>query len=176
MRAFIEAVPWFLPGVAFVAVLGILVAPALGRFLQTRSIVAFLLVLSVGAILFATLSPTAVVLAVGSSSHQACDLSRLGLASIAELTSINDTSRNVVLFIPLGLTLALLPPTRRTLAVVLSAILLTVLIEMTQLLLPALGRGCESADIIDNTMGLMIGLGVGLAARSVVAVVQRADT
>ena len=31
-----------------------------------------------------------------------------------------------------------------------------------QRLLPAIGRGCESADMIDNTLGLVVGLGLGV--------------
>ncbi|MFV2063988.1 MAG: VanZ family protein [Chloroflexota bacterium] len=175
MRGFIADVPLFLPGVAFAAVVGIAVAPALARFLYTRAIVAFLLVLGVGAIVSATLTPTTEALSRGIVSYQTCDLSRLGLASLGELTSINTVSQNVVLFIPLGLALGLLPGTRRNITIVLGAFLLTVFVEMAQLLLPVPGRGCESADIVDNTMGLVIGLSIGLLAKSVAGLARATD-
>ncbi len=71
----------------------------------------------------------------------------------------------MLLFVPLGITLGSLPWSRRSLATVAAAFLLSVVIESFQLLVPVLGRGCQSADVIDNTMGLVIGLTVGASAR-----------
>ena len=67
-----------------------------------------------------------------------------------------------MLFMPLGIVLGLLPATPRNLALTVSFFLLTIAIELTQALVPALGRGCESADMVDNTVGLIIGLGFGV--------------
>ena len=38
-------------------------------------------------------------------------------------------------------------------------------IELTQLLLPALNRSCQSVDLTTNLLGLAIGFGLGLAVR-----------
>jgi len=76
---------------------------------------------------------------------------------------------NILLFMPLGFGLALLPRTRRTALIVLAAFSITFLIELTQRLLPQLGRGCESADMVDNTVGLVLGLAVGVLFTMVVA-------
>ena len=42
------------------------------------------------------------------------------------------------------------------------------LIETTQLVLPILGRGCQSADVFDNLTGLLIGAVIGAGARILV--------
>lgn len=154
-----ESLPLFLPGIVVWTVLGLLTAAPLGRFLATSREVAFGLTMSFGLIVFATLSPNA-----PSDTAGICDLSRIGLASLSTLTSDPDALLNVILFVPLGLMLGLLPRTRRNVAIVLAAFSLTFLIEATQLLVTDLGRGCESADMADNTMGLVIGLVAGVVA------------
>ncbi len=45
-----------------------------------------------------------------------------------------------------------------------AAIALPFAIETIQLLLPVLDRACESADVVDNLTGLVIGLGGGVVA------------
>ncbi len=49
------------------------------------------------------------------------------------------------------------------------AIALPVAIETTQLVIPALERGCQSADVFDNLTGLVIGLVLGTLARLLTA-------
>ena len=80
----------------------------------------------------------------------------------AELLAVTDTMRNVLLFMPLGLTLALLSRTRLRTMLIALAYALPFIIEATQLLLSPLGRGCQSADVIDNALGLSVGLAIGL--------------
>ena len=172
MRSLVRTVPGFLPVVVLWTVIAILVSGRLAGFLNTRRIVAFGLVMSVGLILGATLSPTRIALDAGIASNGQCDLSRLGFASLAELKANYDPIINIALFVPLGFALGLLPRTRRNIAIILGAFSFTVLIELTQLLVPDLGRGCESADMIDNTVGLAIGLAAGM----VMAHVQRLTT
>ncbi len=77
---------------------------------------------------------------------------------------MNDTSLNYVLFIQLGVPLGLLPRSRRALGLVIVAFALPWAIEATQLLVPVLGRGCQSADVVDNSLGLLLGLGVTMVA------------
>src|SRR4051794_41824388 len=79
-----------------------------------------------------------------------CVTARWWPASLAELTSVSGASLNVVLFVPLGLALGLLPRSRRKAAVVAGAVLLPVAIETVQYLVPALGRYCDTADGVDN--------------------------
>ena len=166
--------PWFLPGVAISLVLSLAGGGAVGRALGTRRAVASLLIFSLGIIVSATLTPLDGVLVFDTIGRGTCDLSRMGLPALGELRGMNDTSLNVLLFLPLGISIALLPRSRRSLLVVLAAIALPFAVEMTQLLLPALGRGCQSADVIDNLLGLAVGVVVGGAARGLVAVTGRA--
>ena len=44
---------------------------------------------------------------------------------------------------------------------VVGALLLPFAIEITQLLVHVLGRGCQSTDLIDNLTGLVLGLAAG---------------
>jgi hypothetical protein len=158
-----STLPLLVPGIVATIVLAIAVAAPLARFLGTRRLVAILLVLSVGVILAATLSPN--LRGIDPALAGQCDLSRLVPPSLETLRFDADAGRNIVLFVPLGLALGLLPWARRSAAVIGAAFLLTLFVELTQLLVPQLERGCESADVIDNTIGLVLGLAVGTTLR-----------
>jgi glycopeptide antibiotics resistance protein len=75
-----------------------------------------------------------------------------------------DIAFNVLLFIPLGLALGLLPPSKARVPLIVGALLLPAVIEATQLAARALDRACQSGDVVDNLTGLLIGLVVGGAA------------
>jgi hypothetical protein len=165
--------PWFLPGVAVSVVLGLILGGRVGRVLRTNRALGTLLVLSVGVVVSATLTPLGRGFEGGAAAIQGCDLSRTWLPSLAELRGLNDASLNVLLFAPLGFSIALLPPSRRTLAVGVAAVALPFVIETTQMLAPVLHRGCESADVVDNLLGLALGVAAGLVARAAVAIAGR---
>jgi hypothetical protein len=129
--------------------------------LRTKRLVAYLLIVSVGAILAATLPPGMAGFDQVADGVGSCHIHRLGLAAADDYFGVTETSLNVLLFIPLGLALALLPWSRRTVALIGAAFALPIAIEATQLLVPMLGRACESGDVIDNMVGLLIGLVVG---------------
>ena len=156
--------PWFVPGVVLAIVIGVVAARPVARALSTRPAVAWLLVASLGIAVAATLTPTDRALADGAISAGACDLARIGLAPVDELLVISDTSLNVLLFVPLGLAIGLLPPSRRRTILAAAALVLPFVIEATQLLVPALDRICQSADVFDNLTGLAIGLVGGVVA------------
>jgi glycopeptide antibiotics resistance protein len=157
--------PWFLPSAAIALVVSLAVSGAVGRTLRVARPVAWLMVLSLGIILAATLTPQWEALAFGAQGSSTCDLSRLGFAPLRELLRFNDTSLNVLMFIPLGAMIGLVPWSRRKALVVIAAIALPFAIETAQLLLPVLDRACESADVADNLTGLVLGLGGGVVAR-----------
>ena len=165
--------PWFLPGVVISIVVSIAASGALGRALGVRRAVAWVMVLSLGIITAATLTPQWEALAFGAQGSSSCDLSRLGLAPLGELLEPSEASLNVLMFIPLGATIGLLPRSRRKAAIVIAAIALPFAIETTQLLVPALDRACESADVVDNLTGLAIGLAGGVVAWRLVAAMDR---
>jgi glycopeptide antibiotics resistance protein len=156
--------PWFLPSAAIALVVSLAVSGAVGRTLRVARPVAWLMILSLGVILAATMTPQWEALAFGAQGSSSCDFSRIGLAPLRELLRFDDTSLNVLMFVPLGATISLLPRSRRTAAVVIAAIALPFAIETIQLLLPVLDRACESADVVDNLTGLVIGLSGGVVA------------
>jgi VanZ family protein len=161
--------PWFVPGVVLAVVIGAVAARPLARALSTRPAVAWLLVTSFGIVLAATLTPTDTALADGALSGGTCDLARIGLAPLDELLAVSDTSLNVLLFIPLGVAIGLLPSSRRRTIVLAAALVLPFAIEATQLLAPALDRICQGADVVDNLTGLAIGIAGGWSVRRVAA-------
>lgn len=155
--------PWFLPGTALFVGLGLVVARPFSRLLRASPMVAWLLVVSLGIIVSATLTPLRGHFNFGAVGGT-CDFSRIGLAPLEDLGDINDTTLNIVMFVPLGIGLGLLARSRRTAGLIAAAIILPFVIEGTQLLIPALERGCESADVFDNLTGLAIGLALGTMA------------
>ncbi len=154
-------IPWFFPGVAVSLVIGVLGARAAAGFLSAPRPAAGLLLASAGVIVAATLTPFRDAFIPGTPQSMACDFSRIGLAPLAELTFRGDTSLNVLLFIPFGVALGLIPNSPRKLAVAAIAFAMPFAIELTQLLVPILARGCQSADVFDNLTGLVLGLALG---------------
>jgi glycopeptide antibiotics resistance protein len=159
------ALPLVAPGMVLWAAVAIVASPFISRFFAASRLHAALLLMALGLVLMATLPPTGATLAGSGSYEQACDLDRMTLAPFPELSRLNATSLNVLLFVPLGITLGSLPWSRRSLVTVAAAFLLPLAIESFQLLVPDLGRECQSADVIDNTMGLVIGLAFGASGR-----------
>ena len=164
MRGF-GVLPWLLPGLALSAVIGLAVGRRVARAIRSTPLLGWALVVSFGLVVSATLTPLRAGLDLGTTGVGTCDLSRMGLAPIQELFRISDTSLNVLLFIPLGLTLGLVPGSRRRNILAVIAILSPFAIEAGQLVLPVLGRGCQSADVFDNLTGLLIGAVIGAGAR-----------
>lgn len=167
MSYFPITIPLFLPGVALSVLMGFLLASRGSRPLRTHPAVVWLLIVSVGVIVAATLTPQREALATGAHSSGTCDMRRLGLAPLSIYLSVNETSANVVLFAPLGIAVALLPRGRRKYLCLVAALALPFLIETTQLLLPALARGCQVADVVDNLTGLILGLVVGVTCKAI---------
>jgi hypothetical protein len=164
LRTFVGAVPLSVLAITLTLVVSLAASDALARRLHSKRSVAALLLFGFGFVLSATVVPTGAALE-GEMSDGVCDFSRIGLASIDRLTRLNVTTLNVLLFVPLGVAVGLLPRTRQSLVVALAATSLTFVVELIQLLLPALGRGCETADMADNLLGLALGLFVGIVLR-----------
>ena len=162
----ISVLPFVAAALIATVVAAIVLAPRLARRLGTAESVARLLVFGFGFALSWTLLPDAEGLQ-GMGSDGVCNTDRVGLIPWHELTSLNEHSLNVALFVPLGIAVGLLPLTRAAAFVALAAVSLTFIIEAVQLLVRALGRGCETADIFDNLLGLAIGILIGVLLRGV---------
>ena len=164
-----SGLPGFLPGVLFSIAIGLAASGAVGRSIGTGRALAWMLLVAAGIILSATLTP-GLPDAAEDVAHRTCDFSRVGLAPLRLLLSLNDTSGNVLLFVPLGAVIGLLPRSRFKRAIIVAAIGLPVLIEAAQLLVPLLHRACESSDVVNNLAGLVIGFAAGALARLVVGI------
>jgi hypothetical protein len=157
-------VPGFLPGVALSVLIGVAARHRIGHALGVRPAFAVALVVSIGTVLAATLTPLNVA-EVGGGHPSTCDLSRLTFATSEDLRWTIDVGLNILLFVPLGVLLALLPRSPRKATLIVVALVLPVGIELTQLLAAPLDRACQSGDVIDNLTGLAIGLAIGALAK-----------
>jgi hypothetical protein len=167
--------PWLLPGTLLAVLVGAAISGWGARVLRTRPIVAWVLVASLGIILSATLTPLHGHFLPWTIPPLPCDLSRVGIAPMADLLRPGDTSLNVLLFVPFGVSLGLLPGSRSQALLIVGAVALPFAIELTQLLVPPMGRGCQSADVIDNLTGLVIGLAFGWLLAWLVPALRRPE-
>lgn len=152
--------PLFLPVVVVVAagaaVGGVLFARATG---VPKALEVFV-VIALGVVVAATLTPQAPAFD-GVRSSGTCDMTRLGPADLRAYLRAGEAIGNVLLFIPLGIVLGLLPPSRTRTRLLALATSLPFFVEGVQMALPALDRACQGADIVDNLIGLAAGLAVG---------------
>jgi hypothetical protein len=165
--------PWFLPGVAVSVVVSVAASGAAGRALGVRRAVAWAMLFSLGIIMAATLTPQSGALDLGTQGPGYCDFSRIGPAPWEQLLSPTESSGNVLMLIPLGAAIGLVPRSRSKAALVVGALALPFAIEAIQLLAPWLDRACESADVVDNLMGLALGLVAGSIAGRIARGVDR---
>jgi glycopeptide antibiotics resistance protein len=144
--------------IAFVA------SGSLAKVLSVRRPISWAIVVTFGAIVAATLTPLRGVFNVESIATGTCDMSRMGLAPLGELYRLDDTTLNVALFVPLGMAVGFVRAPRPRAALILASVALPFGIEATQFLAPILDRGCQSADVVDNLTGFLLGLGIATAA------------
>ena len=161
LRDFFRAYPGLAPGAAITIIVGFIFSRRVARAMGVPRFVAWLLVLGVGLVIAATLTPGREPSNLGAQGRGACDLGRLTPAPLGEILQFDDASSNIILFIPLGLALGLARRSRRKLLLIAGSCALPFVVEALQLAAPALGRACQSADAIDNLTGLVIGLVCG---------------
>lgn len=164
MRTFVRNVPFSVAVFAIAVVVAIVLSPHVASRLHTRRPVAASLLIGFGLVVAATLTPTAGALD-GVASDGSCNMSRIGFLPLGALLHVNGASLNVLLFVPLGIAVGLLPRARTTALIAIVAVALPFLVEGTQLVVTVLGRECGIADIFDNLLGLGIGVVLGTIAR-----------
>jgi hypothetical protein len=171
------SLPLLVPALAITTLAALVAAPAVSRALAVSRLSAFAIGASVGLVLAATLTPLGSALDGSAVGSGACDLSRTWIATLDELVAVrrNDRLVNILLFVPLGLTVGLARARRNPPALVVAVVALPFALEAIQLALPALARSCESADVVDNLTGLAIGLGCGALLGRLVALVATRD-
>ena len=165
--------PWLLPGTVIAFFVSALASGELGRWLAVRRSIAWLLLMSVGLILSATLSPLDGGALVAPGIASMCDLSRTSLPSLDEVLYGEDIALNILMLVPLGFAIGLAPLSRRKIVVLVAATLLPPTIETVQLFSVGLDRACQGADVIDNLTGLAFGLAVGGVVAWLVPAVRR---
>jgi hypothetical protein len=173
VRWWASPLPLLGPGVVLALVLGTLACGRVARWLGVRRPVAWVLLVSAGVILAATMTPLSAGLGADLAHPGSCDLSRIGLAPIEDLRLHSDVLGNIVMFFPLGFAIALVPRSRRKAALLGAAFAFPFLIEATQLVAVSLNRACESADVVDNLTGLVLGLAAGAVVALLVPALSR---
>jgi glycopeptide antibiotics resistance protein len=171
----ILVIPWLLPGLVVSLVAAFVLDGPIERFYRTGPVLSWALVVSLGIIISATLTPSRDAIDSGAAGLRACDFSRLELAPIREILLFGDTGLNVLLFIPLGATIGLMPQSRHKAMLIAAAVALPFAIEAIQALVRSLDRACQSSDVVDNLTGLAIGLVAGLVVGRVGAAAGRSD-
>ena len=149
--------------VTIVAVFG---AGAIGPMVRAGRFTGAVLILAGGVVLAATLTPQAGAFH-GEVGTGTCDLARFRLADPDVNLQLGEALGNILLFVPLGVALALLPSSSVRGWLLAAAIALPIVIEGVQMLAPVLDRACQAADVADNLIGLAIGLLIGWVARRV---------
>ena len=160
MLGLASTLPWLVPGIVVTHVISLVASRAAGWSLRAHPFAGFLVVFTLGIILAGTLTP----LRNGGDTPGIplpCDFSRLGLATPHDFVMGNDAAINILMFMPFGLAVGVVPLSFRKVAVCLAAVGLPFAVEALQWLVVPLGRGCQSADVIDNLTGLFIGFVAG---------------
>lgn len=152
--------PGFVPGTLLAIAISLAVNGLVSRALFIRRSLALIIIMALGLIFSATLT-VGEGLSNANNDTRHCDFTRLALAPVVELLELNETSLNVLLFVPLGLVIGLIQRSPRIASILVIAVSLPFCIETVQLLLPVMNRTCQSADVIDNLFGLAVGFILG---------------
>ncbi|WP_155926584.1 VanZ family protein [Mycolicibacterium sp. CBMA 234] len=147
-------------------------AGRVARRVRTEGWIAFVLIMSVGVVLAATLTPVNGQFREQHRPLGQCDFSRISPAHLSTYLHAGEPGLNVILFAPLGLAIGLLGRSGATARLLVAAAALPPVIEGVQSLLPMFGRGCESADVVDN----LLGLGIGFALGALLSVIRSSRT
>ena len=153
--------PGLLPGLVITVGVAILLSAPVARGLDIHRGLAWLLLIGFGIVASATLTPGREAVDFGLAGNGVCDLTRWWPAPRA-LFSINYTTLNIAMTVPLGLAVGLLPRSPRKLALLVIALALPPNVEIIQAAVTALGRACQASDVVDNELGLAVGLLIGV--------------
>ena len=168
VAAYLADFALFWPGVVVSIVLAAVLVRHVAARLGTGRFVGWLLPFAIGLIVAATLTPSREALLLGLQGSGTCDTGRIGPAPLGEIVRLRDAAFNIALFLPLGISIGALPRGAARAWLLLGAVVFPPAIELTQLLVRPLDRACQTADIVDNLTGLVVGLLIGwLAAREI---------
>ena len=146
----VAGIPWFWPVTAATVGVATLFSRQVARSFGCTRLHAFVLLVSVGGIVALTLTPA------GDFGGHACRIPSSWPISLDDFVPPTARGLNVVLFIPLGVALGLMPRSPIKAEAVFFAVISPLLIELTQSVV-GLGRTCEATDVVDNLTGLAVG-------------------
>lgn len=157
----LRVAPLTLPALILAVPLSFLVSRWLSSSTGVSRLLAFALMMALGVVLAATLTPRA---ETGWSGHVLMlDLERL---SFERLTGVNETSLNVLLFVPLAFLATLIDSRHLRRRVLLGVWLCPLAVELVQAVFPGLGRiGFVLSDALANMLGVAIGVTIGVTVR-----------
>ena len=150
--------PLLIPGVALALIAAVPLAPWAASRTGLSPLLAGLLVFSVGTIIAITLTPGS---GGGFFGQTWCG----GLRPVPRLEDflrLNEHGLNVLLFVPLGVLIGMIPRPRPFAIAAVSAAAMPIVIEWIQYSVPRLDRICQTWDALENLTGLAIGLGIGV--------------
>jgi hypothetical protein len=151
--------PLLVPGVAIALIVGVALAPWASARTGLSPLLAGMLVFAFGAIVAITLTPGSGEFFGRSWCGGLRPPPRLG-----QLVSISsEHGLNVLLFVPLGILIGLIPRARPFAIAAVIAGSMPIVIEWIQYSVPRLDRICQTWDALENLMGLILGLVVGVA-------------
>ncbi|WP_019135256.1 VanZ family protein [Cellulomonas massiliensis] len=97
----------------------------------------------------------------------ACAADSWAPLSLGSLLAFDQRAANVLLLVPLGLLAVLLRPRPVAAAALAVTVAMPFVAELTQYLVPSLGRVCDSEDLVDNLTGVVVGVVLGVLLPSV---------
>ena len=127
---------------------------------SSRALLSAVLTAWTGMVLLATLGPQRLgPIQIERHGRRVCAV----LPHLSPWGALHDDQRllNVLLFIPLG-ALVFVFHRRAAARVAVMVALLPIVIESVQYVFRSLNRACDGTDVVDNWMGLVIGLAIGL--------------
>lgn len=147
--------PLLIPVLVGGVLLAVLAYRPLSRWLPSPAWSSALLIVSLAIVAAITLTP---------QDLDQADASRWWLIAWL-LETVGDRGLNVLLFVPLGVAVMFIGRPRLRIAAMVGAIALPWVVEGTQHLVAPLARDSQWQDVIDNTAGVLIGLGIGWVAQ-----------
>lgn len=163
IEPFFRSLPLALPTIVGAGVLAVLGAPWWARWLQVPRTTAVLFVAVCGAYLGVTATPTGAGLWANPGGSRWVSLD-IQLPPLGNLLMVSSDSLNVLAGASLGAISVLMWCAGRRRVAVATAVGLPLLVELVQMLFPAMGRvGFLLSDVVVNWIGAALGAGLGAA-------------
>jgi hypothetical protein len=170
---YISDISFLLPGLLASALIAFTFGARVGSRIGRGRLVGMLLIVALGLIVSATLTPSRDALLSGALGSGTCDLARIGLAPLSEVLGLRDAGFNVLLYLPLGFVVGSMRPPWVGMRWFLAAGLLSPATEAIQMVVRPLDRACQASDVVDNITGLVVGVALAVGIHRVSVLLSR---